>query len=790
MTIVLPVTTNCAAQGAICTEDDRKLSNRLEFTVEGPDSAVQNSPATGAPTIGGTAQAGQTLTASTTAIADADGLENVAYTYQWLAGGSDIDGATGSSHALSTDEVGQTIQVRVSFTDDAGNAESLTSAATDAVAARPNSPATGAPAISGTAQAGQTLTAATAAIADSDGLSNVSYGYQWIRSDGSVDADIGDATGSTYEVSNDDVGRIIKVRVRFTDDAGNEEMLTSEATDAVQSEEAQASTGLVLHPENSAPKSLWSDGETLWVGDDGDSMVYAYRLLDDPLTTTNEYGTRDQSRDIDGPTTEAFFVGGDGTHLWVADESMPGNTPRTVYAYTRPGLTRDSSRDFGYYRNGQGAALVRGVASDGQRLWLAANGGRTAMAFQLVDDPGTEADEYGTYDSSRNITFGLALTGIYTDGEHMWAVGRNSLNVEGRRLSDGAKVDSLGFRLDEANARATGIWSDGETFFVLDADDRKIYAYGPEPVNTSATGAPTITGTAQAGQTLTASTSGISDSEGLTDVSYSYQWLADDADIEEATSSTYVVSDDDVGKTIKVRVAFTDGAGNQESLTSAATPVVVAKPNTPATGAPTISGTAQAGQTLTANTSGIADDDGLTNVSYTYQWLADDADIEEATASTYAVSDADVGKTIKVRVSFTDDAGNEETLTSEPTAAVTPAAVPLTVSLENEPASHDGQTEFTFEIRFSEHIADLSYVTLKEHAFTETGGTVEKAKRLDPDSDSPNILWRITVQPAGNGDVTIVLPVTTDCNAQGAICTEDGRTLSTRLELTVSGPGG
>ena len=52
--------------------------------------------------------------------------------------------------------------------------------------------------------------------------------------------------------------------------------------------------------------------------------------------------------------------------------------------------------------------------------------------------------------------------------------------------------------------------------------------------------------------------------------------------------------------------------------------------NTPATGAPTITGTAQVGQTLTAGTTGIMDADGLTNVSYTYQWIrvdGTDADI-------------------------------------------------------------------------------------------------------------------------------------------------------------------
>ena len=76
------------------------------------------------------------------------------------------------------------------------------------------------------------------------------------------------------------------------------------------------------------------------------------------------------------------------------------------------------------------------------------------------------------------------------------------------------------------------------------------------------------------------------------------------------------------------------------------------------------------GETLTANTSGVADVDGLSNVQYEYQWLADDSDISGATNATYTLADADEGKAISLRVSFTDDADNEETLTSAATAAV------------------------------------------------------------------------------------------------------------------------
>ena len=125
-----------------------------------------------------------------------------------------------------------------------------------------------------------------------------------------------------------------------------------------------------------------------------------------------------------------------------------------------------------------------------------------------------------------------------------------------------------------------------------------------------------------------------------------------------------------MGKTIKVKVSLTDDADNGETLTSEATAAVSAAANNPATGAPTISGTAQAGESLTASTSGIADADGLTSAEYSYQWLADDADIPGATGSTYALTGAEVGKTIKVKVSFTDDANNQETMTSEATGPV------------------------------------------------------------------------------------------------------------------------
>ena len=223
--------------------------------------------------------------------------------------------------------------------------------------------------------------------------------------------------------------------------------------------------------------------------------------------------------------------------------------------------------------------------------------------------------------------------------------------------------------------------------------------------NTPATGAPAITGTARVDETLTAVTSGITDADGLTSPTYTYQWIrvnGTDADISGATSSTYTLVDADEGTTIKVKVSFTDDASNPETLTSAATATVAAAPNTPATGAPTITGTEQVDETLTAVTSGIMDADGLTSPTYAYQWIrvetdSTETDISGATSSTYTLVAADEGTTIKVKVSFTDDDGNSETLTSAATATVA-AIAPLTVQMTPSPPP---PVEGAFSLRFS-----------------------------------------------------------------------------------------
>ena len=130
-------------------------------------------------------------------------------------------------------------------------------------------------------------------------------------------------------------------------------------------------------------------------------------------------------------------------------------------------------------------------------------------------------------------------------------------------------------------------------------------------------------------------------------------------------------------------------------------------------------------------------------------------------------------------------------MSSSPTTPTTPTTAGCRRSAEAsrstwpKPSAHDGQTAFTFELRFSEEFG-ISYLTLRDHAFKVTGGTVNKAKRITQGS---NIGWTITVTPgSAAAAVTVVLPIATDCDADGAVRTADGRKLSNRNEFTASGP--
>ena len=91
------------------------------------------------------------------------------------------------------------------------------------------------------------------------------------------------------------------------------------------------------------------------------------------------------------------------------------------------------------------------------------------------------------------------------------------------------------------------------------------------------------------------------------------------------------------------------------------------------TGAPTFSGTVAQGQTLTADTSGISDPDGLTNPNFSYQWFLNGAPVSGETSSAFGpLTDIQAQGNIALRVSFTDDKGRRESLVSGASPRVDP----------------------------------------------------------------------------------------------------------------------
>jgi len=189
------------------------------------------------------------------------------------------------------------------------------------------------------------------------------------------------------------------------------------------------------------------------------------------------------------------------------------------------------------------------------------------------------------------------------------------------------------------------------------------------PVNSVA---PSISGTAQVGQTLTASTGTWSGSP-----TYTYQWKADGANISGATASTFVLTGSQVGAAITVTVTATNASGSASATSSATSAVLPLAPVNSVL--PTISGTAQVGQTLTASTGTWTN----SPTGYSYQWRADGADISGATSSTIVLTVAQLGVAITVAVTASN-AGGSTVATSSATSAVSNVAAAFTMTQLSE----------------------------------------------------------------------------------------------------------
>ncbi|WP_412507544.1 hypothetical protein [Roseovarius sp. SYSU LYC5161] len=473
-----------------------------------------------------------------------------------------------------------------------------------------NTPPSGNIQIIGSAVEGTELTADTSALSDEDGLG--AFSYQWLRDGTAIDG----ATGQSYTLTQDDVGAEMSVAVSYTDGFGTEEEVTSAVTAAVENVndapqgEVTVSGNAVEDAELTADASGLSDADGLG--------TFSYQWLRD--------GTP-----VEGATGDSYPLGQDdvGAEMSVTVSYTDGfGTEEEVTSAATAAVENVNDAP-------QGEVTVSGDAVEDAELTADASGlsdadGLGAFSYQWLRDgtPVSASDDESYTLTQADVGAEMSVAVIYTDG--------------------------LGARETVTSAATSSV----------------------ENVNDAPRGEVIISGDASEGNELMADASGRYDanSPGLFDAdglgAFSYQWLRDGTAIDGATGESYTLTQEDVGAAMSVAVSYTDGFGTEEEVTSAAT-AAVENVNDAPQGTVLVTGDAVEDADLTADASGLSDEDGLG--AFSYQWLRDGTPVEGATGESYTLQPVDIGAAVSVRVGYTDGEGTDEVVRSA-ASPVAPAA--------------------------------------------------------------------------------------------------------------------
>ncbi|MDP2579341.1 hypothetical protein Q8W37_05310 [Shimia thalassica] len=750
--------------------DQQGTLERVTSTATASVSNINDAP-TGAAAIVGTATEDETLTAVST-IEDEDGLGDLSY--QWLRNGQDITDATNANYTLGQDDVGAVISVRISYTDQHGTEEAVTSTATEAVRNVNDAP-TGTVTVTDVSPEDNVLSVSHD-LADEDGLG--SFTYQWFRGAETIFG----ATFASYTMREDDIDADISVAVTYVDGFGTTERVFSSSDRAVL---GTAGNDL-LRGGRGIDTLSGGDGDDVYVfgpdfGSDliQDSGGFDIIRLDEGITREDVrlWNTNFFSRDVGlFQDTQSYFYQRNG-FINIGDDRIYAHhdgsfdgfqgieeihfSDGTILGLSGPQHYQgsDQGESFSPHNNlnntiegGMGGDLLEGGTGDDTYIFNVGFGRSSVFNFGGDDvfefgpglspsdmrisrenayeflltfgedqismfDPGDPEDpwnaQYGVQTARFSDGTEIDLTGSLvmqgTDGDDYLSARQND-TVYGEASNDrldggslaavlygGAGDDTLNGRLgddtlvggsgtdvalfndDSTNITVVSVTggvlvtsADGTDFVATSVETfqfndtsltfAEIAALAPN-VNVVPTGEVTITGTPTEDATLTA-ISTLADDNGLG--TFTYQWMRDGEEIDGATSNTYTLDQDDVGAAISVRISYVDQAGAPERVTSAATTVVTAVNHAPI-GDVTITGTPFEDEVLTVNST-LADTDGIG--TFGYQWLRDGVSVLFATDQTYTLGQDDVGAEMSVRVTYTDQRGTEETVTSGATLAV------------------------------------------------------------------------------------------------------------------------
>ena len=676
-----------------------------------PPVPINTSP----PTISGTPQQGQTLTESHGSWTN----NPTGYTYQWQqcdsAGANciTITGAKAQTYVPVAADVGHMLRVQETASNAGGSSTPAQSVATSVVV--PPVPVnTAPPTISGTAQTGQTLSAGTGTWSESPS----SYAYEWKRCDssGASCSAIAGATGQTYLLGQGDLGSTLRVSVTASNAGGSSAPASSAQT-------AVVAQGQLTFGKTTVGASPESDPANL-------KGVLKYALP--TAGTVSKLSVYLQPTGTSGQQVLEGVIYADS-----------GGAPGALLGTSNP-LTFSSTNLAGWFD----LPLPTPLKLAAGNYWIGFLSGNTGnvAAFRYDTVPSSLDYNTNTFTSGPSNPFGsptvislqLSLYATYLPGAAPPPpVNTAPPTISGTMRQGQTLTESHGTwsntptgysyqwqQCDSAGANCTTITGANAQTYVPVAGDvghtlkvqetasngggpgspatsaATTVILAPVPVNTAP---PTISGTAKQGQTLT-------ENHGTwnpTPTSYTYQWLqcnnlgASCLPIAGATAQTYVLVAGDVGHTVEVQETASNATGPSSPAASAATSVVPPPPPVNSV-LPTISGTAQTGQALSAGTGTWTE----SPTSYAYQWQrcnstgASCAPIAGATAQTYAVASPDLGSTLRVSVTATNAGGSSAPASSAQTAVVaqggpsTFGKTSVGASSESDPANLKGVLKY------------------------------------------------------------------------------------------------
>ena len=225
---------------------------------------------------------------------------------------------------------------------------------------------------------------------------------------------------------------------------------------------------------NDWPTGLWSDGETLWIAENGqgaDDEVYAYDLATGERVESREFALADTNR-----APRGIWSGGET--VWVSDSGR-----ERLFAYRLADGERVEEREFAL---AEGNSDARGIWSDEETMWVLDS--RADALFVYDFESGELLAEY-ELDAANGDPHG-----VWSDGVTVWVSDHGAKRLfayhlpapEGPAAEDVEPQDLERVRDEEfpstvlsraSNNSPRGIWSDGDVMYVADESDDRVYSY-------------------------------------------------------------------------------------------------------------------------------------------------------------------------------------------------------------------------------------------------------------------------------------------------------------------------